>query len=136
MRKKILLQICICFSMYSLAQVGIKKDNPNPSTDLELGSNNKALILNRVQNTSAVPNPVNGMMIYDLSEECVKAYQSGKWSKCLGKNLKANKSSNPLSLSKSSVNLSHNVNAGQSFREQDITYTQEKRTLVKDEILR
>lgn len=136
MRKKILLQICICFSMFSLAQVGIKKDNPNPSTDLELGSNNKALILNRVQNTSAVPNPVNGMMIYDLSEECVKAYQSGKWSKCLGKNLKAQKTSDPQSLSKSSVNLPHDFNDTLPYHEQDITYTQEMRTLVKDEVLR
>ncbi|PQA94562.1 hypothetical protein B0A69_08855 [Chryseobacterium shigense] len=122
--------------MLSLAQVGIKKDNPHLSTDLELGSNNKALILNRVQNTDAVPNPVNGMMIYDLSEECVKAYQSGKWSKCLGKNLRAKKNSGPLSLSKNSVNLPHDFNSGQSYHEQDSTYTQDRKPHVKDEVLR
>ncbi|MCQ9641030.1 hypothetical protein MP478_16725 [Chryseobacterium sp. WG14] len=136
MRKKLLLQISICFNVLTFAQVGIKKENPHLSTDLELGSNNKALILNRVPNTNAIPNPANGMMIYDLSEECVKAYQSGKWSKCLGKNLRAKQASDPLSLSKGSVDLPHDFIAWQFYREQDITYTQGRRTLVKDEILR
>ncbi|MDQ6476866.1 hypothetical protein [Dyadobacter sp. LHD-138] len=68
----------------SMAQVGIGTTTPHASSDLELGTANKALLLNRVANTAAVANPVNGMLIYDISEECVKAYQAGAWSECFG----------------------------------------------------
>ncbi|WPO91071.1 hypothetical protein [Chryseobacterium sp. HR92] len=116
MKKNVFLLVTCCFSVLSFAQVGIKKDNPNASTDLELGSNNKTLLLNRVPNTSSVANPVNGMMIYDLSEECVKAYQAGKWSKCLGKGLSGKKALNSLvSLSCTSATISPSPVAGQAF---------------------
>lgn len=117
MRKKVLLLIACCFGVLSFAQVGINKDNPNLSADLELGSNNKTLLLNRVPNTAAVADPTNGMMIYDQSEECVKAYQAGKWSKCLGKGLIGKKASiSPVSLSCTSAMLSPNPLAGQAFK--------------------
>ncbi|TZF92719.1 hypothetical protein FW781_20220 [Chryseobacterium panacisoli] len=116
MRKNVFLLVTCGFSVLSFAQVGIKKDNPYASADLELGSNNKTLLLNRVPNTSAVANPVNGMMIYDLSEECVKAYQAGKWSKCLGKGLIGKKALNsPVSLSCASATISPSPIAGQAF---------------------
>ncbi|WP_347217414.1 hypothetical protein [Chryseobacterium sp.] len=118
MRKNVLLLITSsCISVLSFAQVGIKKENPNLSADLELGSTNKTLLLNRVSNTSAVPNPVNGMMIYDQSEECVKAYQAGKWSKCLGKGLSGKKAlASPVSLSCASATVSSSPVAGQAFK--------------------
>ncbi|UHO38307.1 hypothetical protein H5J24_22670 [Chryseobacterium capnotolerans] len=117
MKKKVLLLITASsFSVLSFAQVGIKKDNPNLSADLELGSNNKTLLLNRVANTTAVANPTNGMMIYDQSEECVKAFQGGKWSKCLGKGLSGKKGvASPVSLTCTSASLSSNPIAGQAF---------------------
>ncbi|MGE8556346.1 MAG: hypothetical protein ACN6OB_20680 [Chryseobacterium jejuense] len=116
MKKNVLLLISFSFSVLSFAQVGIKKDNPHLSSDLELGSNNKTLLLNRVPNTAAVANPVNGMMIYDQSEECVKAYQGGKWSKCLGKGLSGKKAlSSPVSLSCTSATISPSPVAGQAF---------------------
>lgn len=71
---------------YATAQIGIKTDTQNPSVDLELGSTDKALLLNRVANTNTVSNPANGMLIYDISEDCVKVYQADKWSKCIWKN--------------------------------------------------
>ncbi|SDI67263.1 hypothetical protein [Chryseobacterium jejuense] len=117
MKKKVLLMITFSFSVLSLAQVGIKKDNPHLSSDLELGSNNKTLLLNRVPNTAAVANPVNGMMIYDQSEECVKAYQNGKWSKCLGKGLIGKKAlASPISLLCTSATVSPNPVSGQAFK--------------------
>lgn len=117
MKKNVFLLITFSFSVLSFAQVGIKKADPNPSADLELGSNNKTLILNRVPNTSAVSTPTNGMMIYDLSEECVKAYQAGKWSKCLGKGLNGRPaSSNPVSLSCVSAMVSPSPVAGQVYK--------------------
>lgn len=105
------------FGVLSFAQVGIKQSDPNLSSDLELGSNNKTLLLNRVPNTGAVANPVNGMMIYDLSEECVKAYQAGKWSKCLGKGLNGKKAlASPVSLSCTSAVISPSPISGQAYK--------------------
>ncbi|REC44804.1 FISUMP domain-containing protein [Chryseobacterium pennipullorum] len=85
MRKKLLLPIYFSMSSFALAQVGINQPNPHLSADLELGSTNKSLLLNRVANPTVINNPVNGMLIYDVSEECVKAYQGGAWSKCFWK---------------------------------------------------
>lgn len=117
MKKNVLLLISLSLSVLSFAQVGIKKENPHLSTDLELGSNNKTLLLNRVPNTTAVANPVNGMMIYDRSEECVKAYQNGKWSKCLGKGLSGKKAfASSVSLLCTSATVSPNPVAGQAFK--------------------
>ncbi|PQA94561.1 hypothetical protein B0A69_08850 [Chryseobacterium shigense] len=83
--KKLLLTIYFSVSSLSFAQVGINEANPHLSADLELGSKNKSLLLNRVPNTGAVANPVNGMIIYDVAEQCVKAFQGGAWSQCFWK---------------------------------------------------
>lgn len=85
MKKKLLLPIIFGISSLSIAQVGINQPNPNLSADLELGSTNKSLLLNRVPNTGAIANPVNGMLIYDVAEQCVKAFQGGAWSQCFWK---------------------------------------------------
>lgn len=85
MKKKLLLPIYISISAFASAQVGINQPNPNISADLELGSTNKSLLLNRIPNTGVINNPVNGMLIYDVSEQCVKAFQGGAWSKCFWK---------------------------------------------------
>ncbi|MGE8555592.1 MAG: hypothetical protein ACN6OB_16860 [Chryseobacterium jejuense] len=119
MKKKLLLLISISFGVLSFAQIGINRENPHLSSDLELGSTNKALLLNRVSNTSAVSNPTNGMMIYDLSEECVKAYQAGKWSKCLGKGLNSRKTQSPVNaatLPPTSATASPKPIAGQAYK--------------------
>src|SRR5690606_15628626 len=64
---------------------GINTETPHASSDLELASPDKALLLNRVANTAAVADPTNGMLIYDLEDKCVKAYQGDPlaWSDCL-----------------------------------------------------
>ncbi len=64
-------------------QMGI--NSPVPETDalLELKSTNKALLITRVANTAAIANPVNGMILYDNSSNCVKAYENSAWSGCL-----------------------------------------------------
>lgn len=117
MRKKVLLLMIISMGSWYTAQVGINQVNPNLSSDLELGSKNKTLLLNRVPTTGSVSNPTNGMMIYDVSEECVKAFQGGQWSKCLGKGLlkTSNSLSSTLSLSCASAVISPSPVAGQSY---------------------
>ncbi len=66
-------------------RVGVNNTNSNTSADLDLGSGNKALYLNRVSSTSAITAPQPGMVIYDLSANCVRVYQGSPaaWSPCL-----------------------------------------------------
>lgn len=72
-------------SLMMFGQVGIKTETPHASSDLELGSNNKALYLNRVENPeNNISSPQNGMILYDTTKKCVRAYQADAWSNCLG----------------------------------------------------
>lgn len=83
--KKIIYLGLLFAGLTSSAQVKIG-DNPTnlgASSSLELESTNKALVLTRVANTAAITTPVNGMIVYDLSSNCVKAYENGVWSNCL-----------------------------------------------------
>ena len=55
----------------------------SPQVALEVKSANSGLLLPRVANTAAVTGAVNGMLIYDISSECVKSYEDNTWSECL-----------------------------------------------------
>jgi len=81
--KKFILIISLFISVLSLAQVGIGTTNPYNTSILDLSASNKALLLPRVANTAAVAVPVNGMMIYDMSSNCVKSYENSVWTGCL-----------------------------------------------------
>ena len=67
----------------SFAQVGIGTATATPGAILELKAADKALLLTRVATTAAVTTPVNGMMVYDISSNCIKGYQNGAWTDCL-----------------------------------------------------
>ena len=83
--KHFFLTLALLLSMVSFSQVGIGTKTPNASSILDLTSSNKGLLLPRVANTAAVTGtPANGLMVYDLSSNCVKVYQNGAWSDCLG----------------------------------------------------
>nr|WP_228403385.1 hypothetical protein [Chryseobacterium sp. RU37D] len=67
--------------------MGIGIANPNPNASLDLGATNQAFITNRVANTAAIANPVNGMIIYVNDNKCFKGYANGSWQnlgKCQG----------------------------------------------------
>ncbi|PWN58390.1 hypothetical protein [Chryseobacterium viscerum] len=83
--KKMLIILTYGVSSLMLGQVGINTETPHPSSDLELGSANKALYLNRVGNPEInITSPQNGMILYDTSKKCVRAYQADAWSDCFG----------------------------------------------------
>ena len=71
------------FTIVNNGNVGINAPNPETSALLELRSSNQALLLTRVPNTAAITTPVNGMILYDNSTSCVKAYENSAWSTCL-----------------------------------------------------
>ena len=52
--------------------------------DLSKGDGTKAFVLPRVATTASIVAPLNGMLIYDISSNCIKAYQNNVWSGCLG----------------------------------------------------
>jgi hypothetical protein len=82
--KKILLALLISFAtIYEVeAQVGIGTTLPEPDAILELKSTSKALLVTRVADVEAVVNPVNGMIVYDISLQCIRSFQKGVWSEC------------------------------------------------------
>ena len=82
MRKKIILSaLLIAASFTAFAQAGIGTTTPEGALDVV--SSDSGVVLPRVANTAAVTNPVNGMLIYDLTSTCIKAYENGDWSGCL-----------------------------------------------------
>jgi hypothetical protein len=85
-RNKIINLYLLLFSFIAYSQVKFG-DNPatiGTSSLLELESSNKALLITRVATTASILSPVNGMLIYDLSANCIKGYQKGVWTECLG----------------------------------------------------
>ncbi|WP_412464287.1 beta strand repeat-containing protein [Flavobacterium mekongense] len=81
---KIFTTLLLLTGLCAIAQVKVG-DNPttiSPGAALEIESTNKGLVIPRVANTAAVTNPVNGMMVYDISSQCFKGYQNGEWSGC------------------------------------------------------
>jgi len=125
--------------------IGMGTNQPNPNALLDLSSINKALLLPRIANTGAVSSPVNGMMVYDISSNCIKSYENSIWTPCLSalNNLTfaklvyvnaANPSSatifdtiNPASNNDNSLKQDSNnlyvANNGQSFTWNGTTYT-------------
>lgn len=81
--KKIITAFAIFAITIGFSQVGIGTSSPHSSSILDLTASNKALLLPRVANTAAVPSPINGMIIYDISSQCVKGFENGAWTDCL-----------------------------------------------------
>ena len=81
MKKLILCAVFITASFTSIAQVGI--GTPTPAGVLDVVSTNSGVILPRVANIAAVTSPVNGMIIYDKSTNCIKVYENDVWTPCL-----------------------------------------------------
>jgi len=82
--KKIIYLFALLVSFATAAQVkiGTNVTNLGASSSLELESTNKAFLLPRVANTAAIANPVNGMVIFDISSQCVRGYANGSWTGC------------------------------------------------------
>ena len=60
--------------------VGIGIDRPNPSAALEISSTNQGLLLPRVNDTSAVATPAEGLMIYNKATNTPSYFDGARWS--------------------------------------------------------
>jgi uncharacterized protein (TIGR02145 family) len=83
MKNIVTLFLALFISAMTFGQAGIGTTSPNASAILDLTSANRALLLPRVANTAAIATPVNGMMIYDISSNCVKSFENNTWTDCL-----------------------------------------------------
>ena len=81
--KKLLFSIVtvLVTSVTLHAQVGIGTVTPEGALDVV--STNSGVVLPRVANTAAVTTPVPGMIVYDLSEHCMKTYNNSEWTGCI-----------------------------------------------------
>ena len=68
---------------YTNGNVGIGTAAPGNSSLLELNATDKALVLTRVSDVNLITTPVNGMFVYDTTENCFKGYANGTWTGCL-----------------------------------------------------
>lgn len=78
------IELLIPIAFFTILGHGQVKIGENPTSIgansvLELESPNKALIVPRVVNYSDIVNPVNGMIIYVISENKFKIYQNSSW---------------------------------------------------------
>ncbi|MXS69748.1 hypothetical protein GSF70_00790 [Flavobacteriaceae bacterium W22] len=53
-----------------------------PNGFLALNSTNKGMVITRVANTGLISQPQKGMILYDISAQCVKLYDGNTW-KCI-----------------------------------------------------
>jgi len=77
-----LLLLLVGFTTAAQVKIGANATSVGSSSALELESTNKAFLLPRVANTAAIANPVNGMVIFDISMQCVRGYENGAWTGC------------------------------------------------------
>ncbi len=63
---KILIIVCFFLFSFSKAQIGIGTTTPNPSSVLDISSNNKGLLIPRMTETekNSISSPANGLLIY------------------------------------------------------------------------
>jgi hypothetical protein len=80
MKKLILTLVFIATGFVASAQVGIGTTDPDGILDVV--STDSGVILPRVASTAAVTAPIDGMMIYDVANSCIKSYEGGAWSAC------------------------------------------------------
>jgi uncharacterized protein (TIGR02145 family) len=83
----IFLALALLLSTFTFAQAGI--GTVTPEGILDVVSTTSGVVIPRVANTSVVVNPKGGSIpfgtiVYDISSECLKAYEATTgWSKCL-----------------------------------------------------
>jgi len=83
LKQKLLTISFLLASFITIAQVGIGTETPATSAALDITSNDKALLVTRLPSTSVVDNPINGMIIYDMSVNCIKFFEDGAWTDCV-----------------------------------------------------
>jgi hypothetical protein len=80
MKKLVFSAALFIVSFTTVVQVGVGTTTPEAALDIV--STNSGVLLPRVANAASVATPVNGMLVYDVSEECFRGYANGSWTAC------------------------------------------------------
>jgi len=84
MKKTILLVTLLLITLKIHAQVGIGTTNPDSAAALDIVATDKGFLPPRVADVTTIATPVAGLIIYDLSRQCMKYYNGFIWSDCMG----------------------------------------------------
>lgn len=74
-------------SLFGISTIGMPNDNwPKniPNAHLVMESNEKGFAINQVNSVADIAEPVEGMLVYDNTDQCVKLYNGESWN-CLQK---------------------------------------------------
>lgn len=66
-------------SVSGMAQVAIGTNTPDAGAILDVSSTDKGVLLPRVASHGDVSNPVDGLVIFDESDQCINFYANGAW---------------------------------------------------------
>lgn len=77
--KLVFFLVMLCASVFTKAQVGIGTTSPNNNSILDLSSPNKALLLPRVSDTTAVTTPAAGMIVYSQQSQTPSFHDGARW---------------------------------------------------------
>lgn len=66
------------------AQIGIGTPTPHKEADIHLANKNRTVILNHVDEKTALKDPQPGMIFYDTQDECFRGYANGEFTDCFG----------------------------------------------------
>jgi type VI protein secretion system component Hcp len=77
--KKILLFAAIITCITVNAQVGVGTTTPNASSVLDLTSTNKGVLIPRIGDTTGVPTPPEGLIIYNKNTKSPYYYNGTRW---------------------------------------------------------
>lgn len=61
------------------AQIGIGTPSPHKEADIHLANKNRTVILNHVDEKTALKDPQPGMIFYDTQDECFRGYANGEF---------------------------------------------------------
>lgn len=69
----------LLFSIYTNTQVEIGAPTPHKDADVHLANKNKTLLLNHVDEKTALTNLQPSMNFYDAQDECFRGYANGEF---------------------------------------------------------
>jgi len=79
MYKKNILLFFLFSSIGLFAQIGVGTISPHPSSILDVESTEKGFLPPRVSSDASVSNPAEGLVIYDMSDNCLNVWNNNSW---------------------------------------------------------
>ena len=73
--------LLISLKSYSQQNVGIGTTVPDPSASLDIVSNDKGVLFNRVNDTLTITNPATGLFIYHTPDSTFRYFDGIRWRK-------------------------------------------------------